>query len=615
MCKQHRPLLKNKMIIGDNELISLYLDNEDIDALNELVTRHSRMVYGVCRKMLWRAEDAEDAFQIVFMLLCKKAPRLLKHNSLGGWLQKTSVLTCLKLRRRIQRTREVNMGQKPIDVADKSAKEPWQTITNASDVETLHQEIRRLPTMYREVIVLCHLEGKSRAQAAALLDCTTASVKAALARGRKQLRQRLLKHGISATVALEASQQVEAVDGKSPSAELVANAELAANEDAVFHSLQPLIAATLLKCQGLNSTVAVGSGSGIVNAFIQKEFPAMSFLFNKTCLVVACTSILLGTFCLAALAANPNQEPDPQLSIATVLQNYSNDQPVSFRTVDAGAASQQEEKTDKVDPAAKTEAETWDEYTIRLHDINIINETQLAKWRDGNSVTVAGSKIPYSVIRRETRTRTVPVTTMTTVDNGNGTTRIVPEIKNVEKMYVVSVPHTKMVNTELVIPVRFSKPDDAINPGFQPVASEIETPPYRPSIQSRLRMAQAKPSQVDAKFDEVDPETVQIRGWTSPKGESCVVAEDLNGKLLRLFVDINDDTKTDRMMYYLDGELSFVDKDTNGDGRMDRVEQFMPDKVRVGVDTDLDGEIDEWSEEERAKFDKMYSKPEARGSN
>ena len=53
------------MIIGDNELIGLYLGSGDVDALNQLVNRHSRLVYGVCRKMLWRAEDAEDAFQIV----------------------------------------------------------------------------------------------------------------------------------------------------------------------------------------------------------------------------------------------------------------------------------------------------------------------------------------------------------------------------------------------------------------------------------------------------------------------------------------------------------------------------------------------------------------------
>ena len=80
------------MIIGDNELIGLYLGNGDVDALNQLVNRHSRLVYGVCRKMLWRAEDAEDAFQIVFLLLCKKAPKLLEHNSLAGWLHKTSCL-------------------------------------------------------------------------------------------------------------------------------------------------------------------------------------------------------------------------------------------------------------------------------------------------------------------------------------------------------------------------------------------------------------------------------------------------------------------------------------------------------------------------------------------
>ncbi len=605
------------MIIGDNELLALYLGNDDIDALNQLVNRHSRLVYSICRKMLWRAEDAEDAFQIVFLLLCKKAPKLLKHNSLGGWLHNTSVLTCLKLRRKIQRTREVNMGPEPIEVADQSNREPWQTIASASDIETLHHEIQRLPARYREVIVLCHLEGKSRAQAAALLDCTTASVKAALAHGRKQLRQRLLKHGIAATVVLESSNLVPAVGEKSVQAvEAMETAKTEVeNEHAISHSLQPLILATLLKCQELNepgtaASTAVGSGSGIVNAFIQKESSTMSFAFTKASILVASVSILLGGLGFAASAANPNRAYDSNRSIV-VLQHQDDGLPVSFRAAADSAESQQEQETDKVDPAAKTADETWDEYVSRLYDIKVINEDQLAEWRDGKTVTVAGGKAPFTRIEHETRTRKIPVTTMKAIPDGKGGTRNVPETKEIEQAYTVAVPKTTMVDTQLIIPAWDSKPEDATNPGFQLVKEQPnESRPMGVSELGKQYLAQFKPSVDDATYDEVDPETVQIRGWTSGKGERCTIVEDKDGMILRLFVDSNKDRKLDRWMYYSDGKLSYVDADTNFDSKVDRAEFFSKDTVRVGVDENKDGKfgMDEWSEQERSEFE-MYDEP------
>ena len=594
------------MIIGDNELIGLYLGSGDVDALNQLVNRHSRLVYGVCRKMLWRAEDAEDAFQIVFLLLCKKAPKLLEHNSLAGWLHKTSVLTCLKLRRKIQRTREINMGPEPVE--DKSSREPWRTIASASDVETLHCEIQRLPTLYREVVVLCHLEGKSRAQAAALLDCTTASVKAALARGRKQLRQRLLKKGIAATVALAASKPAEAVEPADAVTEF-AEVECVKNEHSM-HSLQPLIAATLLKCQGLSALQTVGTGTEIVNAFIQKELSTMSFVTTKTSLLVSVTSILIGGFCLAAIAATPNSQPEPDQDIVTVFPQYTNGVVASFRIEGSAVEPKQEQEGDEVDPAAKTKDETWDEYTSRLYDIKIINEDHLAKWRDGETVVVAGKEVSLIEYIFETRTRMVPVTRMRQVDDGKGGTRNVPETVEVQQNYTVQIPQTRMAKTQLIIPAWDSQPEDATNPGFQVVKAITEkSKAYEVSKDGKQRMAAKKPSQSDATYDAIDPETVVIRGATTQKGEACVVAEDSDGETLRVFVDSDKDSKIDRWMYYADGKLSIVDKDTNGDGKTDRVEQFItdnPELVRVGVDTDQDGKIDEWSEEDRTVFEEMY---------
>lgn len=183
---------------SDRQLLDRYVNDDDHDAFEQLVRRHSSMVFGVCLNVLSKRQDAEDAFQLTFMTLSIKASRLSSYDSIGGWLHETSLRTCLSLRRKLGRKREVGMKTSPkVNEGDH-----WEKITAEDESELIHKEIVGLPANYRDVIVLCHLEGKSRAQAADILNTTTASIKGTLSRARKMLRHRLLRRGIATTAAL-----------------------------------------------------------------------------------------------------------------------------------------------------------------------------------------------------------------------------------------------------------------------------------------------------------------------------------------------------------------------------------------------------------------------------
>jgi hypothetical protein len=60
----------------------------------------------------------------------------------------------------------------------------------------LDQELKSLPQKYREVLILCDLEGNTRKQAAGLLGCPEGTVGGRLARGRVLLARRLCRKGI-----------------------------------------------------------------------------------------------------------------------------------------------------------------------------------------------------------------------------------------------------------------------------------------------------------------------------------------------------------------------------------------------------------------------------------
>ena len=190
-------------MVSDNELLGLYLVNNDQSAFESLVKRHAPMVMHVCRSFLWNPEDCDDAFQLVFALLSRKGKTLQKHSSIGGWLHKTSVNVSLTKRRSISRKREVTMDREP----GSSNLEPWELIANAQQCEKLHLEVSRLPRKYQDVIVLCHFDNLNRSDAADILDTTESAVKATLARARKMLRQRLLQQGIGLSSVLAIAYQ------------------------------------------------------------------------------------------------------------------------------------------------------------------------------------------------------------------------------------------------------------------------------------------------------------------------------------------------------------------------------------------------------------------------
>src|SRR5207248_6080401 len=58
--------------LDDAELLKRFTAERDEAAFEVLLWRYGPLVLGVCRRMLWREQDVEDAFQATFLTLIRK---------------------------------------------------------------------------------------------------------------------------------------------------------------------------------------------------------------------------------------------------------------------------------------------------------------------------------------------------------------------------------------------------------------------------------------------------------------------------------------------------------------------------------------------------------------
>src|SRR5262249_28186951 len=157
-----------------------------------LLDRHGPMVWGVCRRLLGDAHEAEDAFQATFLVLVRKAGSVRVDRSLGRWLYGVAHRVALRARSAAER-RGSGIGRVP----------PASSDDPAGDVElrdlrdAVGAELDRLPAKYRCPVELCHLQGMTYDQAARQLNWPVATVKSRLTRGRLKLRERLARRGLA----------------------------------------------------------------------------------------------------------------------------------------------------------------------------------------------------------------------------------------------------------------------------------------------------------------------------------------------------------------------------------------------------------------------------------
>jgi RNA polymerase sigma factor (sigma-70 family) len=190
----------------DRELLHHFAETRDEGAFAELVERHGALVQGVCERVLGHNQDAEDAFQATFLVLARKAADIHNGESLGSWLHGVAYRVASKARatNAVRHRHERQAGR--AESVTRSDELTWQEVR-----QVLDDELSRMPAKYREPLLRCYLEGKTKDEAAQELGWSVGVFRGRLDRARERLRRRLIGRGITLSSVLSAAALAQSV--------------------------------------------------------------------------------------------------------------------------------------------------------------------------------------------------------------------------------------------------------------------------------------------------------------------------------------------------------------------------------------------------------------------
>ncbi|MCI0680965.1 MAG: sigma-70 family RNA polymerase sigma factor [Gemmataceae bacterium] len=181
--------------LADGLLLDQFANDRNQDAFATLMQRHGPYVLGVCRRLTYHAQDAEDVFQACFLELARQARSIRQRNSVAGWLQTVAVRKARTARASRARRQQVEAAVRGKEGASNPDDITWREVRQA-----LEEEVAQLPEDLRSPVILCLFREQTQEEAAQSLDVNLRTLRDRLQRGRTLLRNRLVRRGVTLSV-------------------------------------------------------------------------------------------------------------------------------------------------------------------------------------------------------------------------------------------------------------------------------------------------------------------------------------------------------------------------------------------------------------------------------
>lgn len=160
-------------------------------AFNKLFSRYKEFVDNVLFSYVNDMDEARDLTNIVFLKVHQKLSTFVDYSSFGGWLRIIANRTAIDyLRRMKEKAVELgeDTGRLPEELTNTSEEED---LVNLLEYEALLKEFKKLPEKTQRIFNLFYVEDLPIDEISKVLKTPTGTIKAALSRTRRKLKNNL----------------------------------------------------------------------------------------------------------------------------------------------------------------------------------------------------------------------------------------------------------------------------------------------------------------------------------------------------------------------------------------------------------------------------------------
>ena len=178
---------------SDEELLTVYRNQGDRRAFEELVHRYERELYSYLRRYLGNAEMAEDAFQQTFLQVHLKCDQYDAGRKVRPWLYTVATNQAIDAQRRNRRHRMVSLDRRIGRGSDDNSNSgslmellvheqpgPCELLESSEYRETVRHVLDELAEPLRQVVNLVYYQGLKYREAADVLGVPVGTVKSRL---------------------------------------------------------------------------------------------------------------------------------------------------------------------------------------------------------------------------------------------------------------------------------------------------------------------------------------------------------------------------------------------------------------------------------------------------
>ena len=162
----------------------------DMEAFELLIEQYQVKIYNVAYRMMGNEQDAFDMAQEICIKIYRSIEQFSFQSKFFTWVYRITVNTCLDELRKMAKERTVGEDIEQLRMIDHRPN-PEETYLIKEQRGQIEEAITTLAEEYRMAIILRDLQEMTYEEISGILELPLGTVKSRIARGRRQLQEKI----------------------------------------------------------------------------------------------------------------------------------------------------------------------------------------------------------------------------------------------------------------------------------------------------------------------------------------------------------------------------------------------------------------------------------------